>query len=183
MVLMRDWILSFVSDAGTDTRANDAGGRVADASPVIGAAQWWHQWDETAFDELAGSLIAGHLLECSAYVTGGNYAGFYEYPIEDLLDVGFGIAEVAQDGTCVITKHESLKGIVTPEVVTCQFLYELQGNVYLNSDVKANMSNIKIESVGENRVRVSGIRGFPPPSTTKLAVFHHGGYQVSTNLS
>ncbi|KAF2713517.1 DUF1446-domain-containing protein [Pleomassaria siparia CBS 279.74] len=152
-------------------------GRVADASPVIGAAWFWHGWEETDYDHLAGGLIAGHLIECSGYVTGSNFAGFTEYPLEDLYDITYGIAEVERDGSCVITKHDAKKGFVTEDIVKCQFLYELQGNVYLHSDVKAILDDVQVKGEGKNRVRVWGIKGRPPPPTTKLAIFYRAGYQ------
>ncbi|KAK7228194.1 hypothetical protein V2G26_000364 [Clonostachys chloroleuca] len=130
-------------------------GRVADASPVIAAAAWWHAWDPTDYDRLAAALVGGHLIECSTYVTGGNFSGAYRYPAETFVNLGLPIVEVAGDG----------------------FLYELQGDVYLNSDVKADVSGVKVEEVAKDRVRVEGVRGFPPPPTTKLAVFYRGGYQ------
>ena len=153
-------------------------GRVADASPVIGAAWYWHKWSDTDYDRLAGALIAGHLIECSAYVTGSNFAGFDEYPLETFVDLSYGIAEIADDGTAVITKHDGTNGLVNEDNVKCQFLYELQGGTYLNSDVSAYTTDIKIEQVGKNRVRLSNVRGNPPPPTTKLAVFYHGGYEA-----
>ncbi|KAJ4336021.1 hypothetical protein N0V87_005742 [Didymella glomerata] len=152
-------------------------GRVADASPVIGATWYWYGYADTDYDELAGALIAGHLIECSGYVTGSNFAGFHEYPLEDLFDITFGIAEIERDGACVITKHDAKKGFVTEDTVKCQFLYELQGNVYLNSDVKAILDNVQVKAEGKNRVRLWGIKGAPPPPTTKLAVFYRAGYQ------
>ncbi|KAK6501597.1 hypothetical protein TWF481_009432 [Arthrobotrys musiformis] len=158
-------------------------GRVADASPVIGAAAWWHGWDESDYDALAGSLIAGHLIECSTYVTGANFAGAYQYPVEDLLNLGLPIVEIASTGECVVTKHEALNGIVTADTVKCQLLYELQGNIYLNSDVKADISHIKVQNEAKNRVHVSGVKGFPPPATTKLAVFYRAGYQCEFLLN
>ncbi|KAK5055116.1 hypothetical protein LTR84_012864 [Exophiala bonariae] len=160
-------------------------GRVADASPVIGAAWYWHQWSDTDFDRLAGTLVAGHLIECSAYATGSNFSGFDEYPLETFVDLSYGIAEVFDDGTSVITKHENTKGLVNEDNIKCQFLYELQGGMYLNSDVAADTTNIKIEQVGKNRVRLSNIKGFAPPPTTKLAIFYHGGYeaQLLTNAT
>jgi hypothetical protein len=118
---------------------------------VIGAAWYWYSWRDTDYDRLAGALIAGHLIECSSYVTGSNFAGFYEYPLDDLYDITFGIAEVERDGTCVITKHDKKNGFVTEDTVKCQFLYELQGNIYLNSDVKAILDNVRIKTVSKNR--------------------------------
>ncbi|CAG7976296.1 unnamed protein product [Penicillium salamii] len=158
-------------------------GRVADASPVIAAAWFWHDWSETDYDCLAGSLIAGHLIECSAYVTGGNFAGFDKYDLDNLVAPGFPIAEIANDGSCVITKHPNTHGIVNADTVRCQFLYELQGDVYLNSDVCAFIGDIVIENEDNDRVQVSGIRGSPPPPTTKLAVFYPGGFEAEVLLN
>ena len=154
-------------------------GRVADASPVIAAAAWWHGWKETDYNELAGALIAGHLIECSTYITGANFTGFHQYETNDLLNLGLPIVEVEANGECVVTKHEALNGYVTSDTVKCQLLYELQGNIYLNSDVKADIKHVRIEDEAKNRVRVSGVKGHPPPPTTKLAVFYRGGWQVS----
>ncbi|KAB2578049.1 hypothetical protein BFW01_g9377 [Lasiodiplodia theobromae] len=152
-------------------------GRVADASPAVGAAAYWHSWTDQDFDCLAGALVAGHLIECSSFVTGANYSAFYEHDLDDLYDLVHPIAEISEDGTCVITKHQAGKGFVTADTVKCQFLYELQGNIYLNSDVNALLDDVCIEEIGPNRVKVSGIRGAPPPPTTKLAIFYRGGYQ------
>jgi hypothetical protein len=126
-------------------------GRVADASPVIGAAWYWHSWNDTDYDFLAGALISGHLIECSAYVTGGNFSGFMDYDSDIFIEPGFPIAEIRNDGTCVITKHEGTGGMVNEDTVRCQFLYELQGNVYLNSDVKAYLNDVVVKQVGKDR--------------------------------
>lgn len=158
-------------------------GRVSDASPVIGAAWYWHDWADSDYDSLAGALVAGHLIECTAYVTGGNFSGFTRYDQELFLNPGFPIAEIEKDGSCVITKHEGTGGFVTVDTVRCQFLYELQGNIYLHSDVKAYLSNVKVEEVSKNRVKLSGIKGAPPPPTTKAAIFYRGGYQSQMLLN
>ncbi|CAF3797181.1 unnamed protein product [Adineta steineri] len=158
-------------------------GRVADASPVIGLAAWWHDWNETNFDALAGAFVAGHLIECSSYITGCNFCDFDRYPIEKLINVGLPIAEVAHDGSCIITKHESLNGIVNVDTVKCQLLYELQGNIYVNSDVTADLTNIKITQEDLNRVYVTGAKGHPPPPTTKLAIFYIAGYQCELTVN
>ncbi|KFZ11972.1 hypothetical protein V502_07323 [Pseudogymnoascus sp. VKM F-4520 (FW-2644)] len=158
-------------------------GRVSDASPVIAAAWFWYDWAETDYTRLAGALIAGHLIECSAYVTGGNFAGFDRYPLDSLVAPGFPIAEISDDGTCVITKHPDTEGMVNVDTVRCQLLYELQGNVYLNSDVSAYIGDIVVEDAGTDRVRVSSVQGSPPPPTTKLAVFYQGGYEAEILLN
>ncbi|KAJ5747943.1 uncharacterized protein N7511_009639 [Penicillium nucicola] len=158
-------------------------GRVSDASPVIAAAWFWHSWSETDYDRLAGALVAGHLIECSAYVTGGNFSGFDRYPVDTFIHPGFPIAEIDSDGTCVISKHLGTGGLIDCDTLRCQFLYELQGNIYLNSDVSATLDDIVVEQIGENRVSVRGIRGHAPPPTTKLAVFYQGGFEAQVLLN
>jgi hypothetical protein len=151
-------------------------GRCCDASPVMGLAYWWHRWKNTEYDKLAGSLMAGHLIECGAYVTGGNYCGFKE--VEKLHQVGYPIAEIASDGTSIITKPENSNGVVTVDTTKAQLLYEIQGPYYLNPEVVAHIDEAKLEEVGRDRVKLSGIKGLPPPPTTKLAVCLFGGYQA-----
>ncbi|KAI1629844.1 hypothetical protein EDD37DRAFT_70382 [Exophiala viscosa] len=157
-------------------------GRVADASPVLGAAWWWYGWADTDYNRLAGAFLAGHLIECSAYISGSNFSGFHRFPLETFIDSGYPIAEIDEDGSCTITKHPGTNGMVTVDTVKCQFLYEIQGNMYLNSDVKALLDHVKVQQVGEDHVHVSGITGRPPPPTTKLACFYKGGFE-SQNLS
>ncbi|TVY52574.1 hypothetical protein LCER1_G007154 [Lachnellula cervina] len=158
-------------------------GRVSDASPVIAAAQWWHGWSDTAYDELAGALIAGHLIECSTYSTGANFAGFYKYETSALLDLGLPIVEIESSGECTVTKADKFNGIVNTDTIACQLLYELQGDIYLNSCVKADISNVSISQEAENRVHVEGIKGHPPPETTKLAVYYSGGWQCEITMN
>lgn len=134
-------------------------GRVSDASPVMGAAQWWHGWADSSYDELAGALLAGHLIECSTYSTGGNFSGFERFDAAQLVNLACPIAEVAADGTCIITKHEALNGFVDRDIIRCQLLYELQGNIYLNSDVKADLRHVYVKDDGENRVQIGGVKG------------------------
>lgn len=133
-------------------------GRVADASPVIAAAWFWHGWAARDYDKLAGALIAGHLIECSAYVTGGNFAGFDDeakYDLKNLVAPGFPIADINPDGSCVVTKHPGTGGVVNVDTVRCQFLYELQGTTYLNSDVSAHLKDVLIEDAGVDRYVLS----------------------------
>lgn len=103
-------------------------GRVADAAPVIGVAAWWHGWNADQLDELAGALIAGHLIECSAYVTGGYYSGFRDLVKGNRhVNMGFPIAEVDHKGECIITKEKDTGGIVNVGSCASQLLYEIQG--------------------------------------------------------
>lgn len=95
-------------------------GRVSDASPYIGAAYWWHRWERSMFTELANALVAGHLLECSTYVTGGNYSGFQELERSGWDSLGFPIGEISKDGSVVITKQRHTGGAVTVDTCSSQ---------------------------------------------------------------
>ncbi|CAO2648209.1 Nn.00g074760.m01.CDS01 [Neocucurbitaria sp. VM-36] len=151
-------------------------GRCCDASPVMGLASWWHDWKTNEYDKLAGSLMAGHIIECGAYATGGNYCGAREIPKQ--YGVGYPIAEIDADGQSTITKPANSNGAVTIDTVKAQFLYEIQGSRYLNTDVIARIDQAKLEEIGPDRIRMTGITGFPPPPTAKLAIFTRGGYQA-----
>ncbi|KAK3615999.1 hypothetical protein LTR56_026258 [Elasticomyces elasticus] len=155
-------------------------GRVTDASPVIGAAAWWYDWDRTAYDQLAGALVAGHLIECGPYATGANFSGFKEF-LPSLVDLAFPIAEILPSGECFITKSAGWSGTVNKFNITAQLLYELQGELYLNPDVVADLSKVSIDSTSQiDRIFVSGITGHPPPPTLKCMVAAEAGYQAET---
>lgn len=144
-------------------------GRVSDASPAIGAAAWWHEWSPTQFDELAGSLVTGHLIECASYVCGGYYSAFKDIlKAKKHLNVGFPIAHIHHNGETLLTKEANTGGCITVGSVTSQLLYEIQGPLYYNCDVTANLEGIKMEQVGEDQVLISGVKGSPPPPTTKI---------------
>ncbi|KAF4982855.1 hypothetical protein FZEAL_1605 [Fusarium zealandicum] len=152
---------------------------VSDAAPTIGLAAWWHNWNADNYDELAGALMAGHLIECSAFVTGGYYSRFKVLmEANKHLGLGFPIAEVASNGECIITKEEKTNGLVNIETVTSQLVYEISGPLYFNSDVVADLRDIDMKQVGEDAVHVSGVKGLPPPPTTRVGVTAHGGYQA-----
>lgn len=176
------------------TRALAAGadivvtGRVTDAALVIGPAAWRHGWDYAAaragdqatLDALAGALVAGHVIECGAQATGGNYAFFADVP--GLEHPGFPIAEVASDGSTVITKHPGTGGMVTVGTVTAQLLYEIGGPQYLNPDVTADFETIHLEQAGRDRVRISGTHGMVPPERLKVAMNYLGGFRNTLTL-
>lgn len=155
-------------------------GRVADAALVSAPAAWRFGWARDDWDRLAGAVVAGHVLECGAHATGGNYAFFREVP--GVEHPGFPIAEVYENGSCVITKHPGTGGLVSVETVTAQLLYEIAGPEYLGPDVTARFDTIRLEQEGEDRVRISGVRGAPPPATLKVAVNVLGGFRNSMTL-
>ena len=140
--------------------------RVTDAAVVIGPAAWKFNWSRTDYDALAGALAAGHIIECGAQCSGGNYAFFEEVP--SFINVGYPIAEIERDGTFTITKHPGTGGLISVGTITAQLLYEISTPAYMNPDVIAHFDTMKIEQVGEDRVRVSGTRGSTPPPTHKV---------------
>ncbi|OAA65181.1 hypothetical protein SPI_01968 [Niveomyces insectorum RCEF 264] len=157
-------------------------GRVADAGTTVGAAMWWHNWDrETDLDPLAGSLIAGHLIECSSYVCGGYYSGFKSL-MNNCENIGFPIAEVLADGSCIISKEPNTDGEVSVGTVESQLLYEIQGPLYYGSDVTARLEGVQMAQLGPDMVHVTGIKGLPAPSTTKVGITAFGGYQSEFHI-
>ena len=154
--------------------------RVTDASLVTGPAAWWHGWHREDFDQLAGAVLAGHVIECGPQATGGNYSFLDE--ITDRRYPGFPIAEVAADGSSVITKHPDTGGLVSPGTVTAQLLYEIAEPAYPNPDVVAHFDTVTLAQDGPDRVRLSGTRGSPPPATAKVAINFLGGYRNTMTL-
>jgi len=151
--------------------------RVTDAAVVVGPAAWKFGWARDDWDQLAGAVVAGHIIECGAQCTGGNYAFFRE--IDSLHRPGFPIAEMHSDGSFVITKHPGTDGEVSVGTITAQLLYEIQSQQYANPDVVARFDTIQMDQEGPDRVRVSGVRGEPAPPSTKLCINYMGGYKNS----
>lgn len=152
-------------------------GRATDAAIVCGPAAWHHGWSRTDWDQLAGAVAAGHVIECGTQATGGNYSFFTE--VEGLTHTGFPLAEVAEDGSSVITKHEGTGGEVSIGTVTSQLLYEIGGPEYFGPDVTTRFDTIQLEEEGPDRVRMHGIQGEPPPSTLKVCINKAGGFRNS----
>ncbi len=150
-------------------------GRVTDASLVVGPAIAHFGWTPSDYDALAGAVVAGHIIECGPQATGGNYAFFDEIP--DARHPGFPIAELHEDGSAVITKHDQTGGAVTAGTVTAQLLYEIGGARYAGPDVTARFDTIELTPDGVDRVRISGVRGEPPPPTLKVGLNRLGGFR------
>lgn len=154
--------------------------RVTDAAVVIGPAAWKFNWARNDFDKLAGALAAGHIIECGAQATGGNYAFFKEVPT--FKDIGYPIAEINEDGSFVVTKHPGTGGLVSVGTVTAQLLYEIGSPAYANPDVISHFDTLKIEQESEDRVYVSGCRGSSPPKNHKVCINLAGGFRNGTEL-
>ena len=156
-------------------------GRVTDASLVVGPAVAHHGWTPTSYDELAGAVVAGHVIECGTQATGGNFSGFLDLPHRDR-PLGFPVAEVAADGSCVITKHAGTGGAVTVDTVTAQLVYEIQSTRYLGPDVTVHLDTVRLEQEAEDRVAILGVAGEAPPERLKVCVNELGGWRNQVEL-
>ena len=171
------WGIKEALDTGADVVVCP---RVTDAAVVIGPAAWKFNWSRDQYDELAGALAAGHIIECGAQATGGNYSFFQEVPTFD--NIGYPIAEVYEDGSFVITKHENTGGLVSVGTVTAQLLYEIGSPAYLNPDVISHFDTLKITQESQDRVLVQNARGSSPTNTHKVCVNLVGGYRNGIEL-
>ena len=154
--------------------------RVTDAAVVIGPAAWKYNWSSDNYDALAGALAAGHIIECGAQATGGNYSFFQEVP--SFSKMGYPIAEIFEDGSFTITKHPGTGGLVSVGTVTAQLLYEIGSPAYMNPDVISHFDTLKINQEAENRVHVSGCRGSSAPKTHKVCINLAGGFRNGTEI-
>ncbi len=171
------WGIAEALAAGADVVVTP---RVTDASLVVGPAAWWHGWGREDWDALAGAVVAGHVVECGPQATGGNYAFLEE--VIDRRYPGFPIAEVAADGSSVITKHPGTGGLVSVGTVTAQLLYEIDDPAYVNPDAGALFDTLTLAQQGPDRVSITGTRGTPPPPTLKVAMNYLGGYRNTMTL-
>lgn len=158
-------------------------GRVTDASLVVGPAVAHHGWSPDQHDALAGAVVAGHVLECGTQATGGNFSGFAALPeAARARPLGFPLAELAADGSCVVTKPPGTGGAVTVDTVTAQLMYEIQSTRYLGPDVTVDLASVALAQAGPDRVAISGVRGFAPPARLKVGVNELGGFRNSVEL-
>ena len=156
-------------------------GRVTDAALVVGPALHAFGWSDGDVDAIAGAVVAGHVIECGAQCCGGNYAFFEEIP--DRERIGFPLAEVHADGSSVITKHPGTGGAVTVGTVTAQLLYEIGSPRYLSPDAVARFDSIELAQEGRDRVRISGVRGEPPPPRLKVTANLDAGWRNAMTLA
>ncbi len=154
--------------------------RVTDASLVVGPAAWWHGWGRDDLDALAGAVAAGHVIECGPQATGGNYPWLDE--VVDRRYPGYPIAEIARDGSSIITKHPDTGGVVSVGTVTAQLLYEIGEPAYPNPDVVAHFDTVELNQIAPDRVLMSRVRGTAPTGLLKVAMAYDGGYRNTMTL-
>jgi len=151
-------------------------GRMVDSALALGPLIHRFGWGPTDFEQLAGGTLAGHLIECGAQVTGGTFTDWRN--VEGWANIGSPIAECFADGTCVIAKPEGTGGLVSLGTVAEQMLYEVSDpQAYFVPDVTVDFSEVRLEQVGPDRVRVSGARGYPPTDTLKVCATYDRGWR------
>ncbi len=157
-------------------------GRVNDAALALGPMIHEFGWGPEQYDLLAKGTMAGHLLECGGQASGGNFNGGWQC-VPDLANLGFPVGEVGEDGSLIMTVHPGQGGLLTPAVLKEQLLYEISDpSAYIVADVVSDITELEMEDLGSNRVRVRGVRGHPPTSTYKVSMSYEGGYQISVGL-
>jgi hypothetical protein len=158
-------------------------GRTTDSALALGPLLHRYGWANDDWNRRAAGIVAGHLLECGGQASGGNFAGGWR-DVPRLEELGYPIAEVEPSGDFVLTKHASLGGLATPAVVKEQLLYEIgDPRAYLTPDAIADFTSLKLSDEGNDRVRISGVRGRPAPSELKVSIAVRGGYRTAAALT
>lgn len=157
-------------------------GRATDPSLVVAPMVYEFGWAWDDFDRMAAATVAGHIIECGAQCTGGNFTNWREVP--DLARIGYPIVEATPSGRFVVTKHDGTGGLVNRQTVTSQLVYEMGDPArYLTPDCIADFSSVQLQDVGTNRVEVSGVRGLPPTDTYKVSISFQDGYKLVGQLT
>ncbi len=152
-------------------------GRTTDTALTYAPMMFEHGWPANDWDKLAAGVVAGHINECGAQATGGNTG--VDWQSIDYADIGYPIIESFADGSFVVTKHQALAGRVSVATVTEQLLYEMgDPSEYITPDCIADFRTIRLEPVGDNRVRVFGVKGGTFTDRLKVSISYHAGYKA-----
>lgn len=157
-------------------------GRGTDPGLVIGPLIHEFGWTAEEYDKIAAGTVAGHIVECGAQCTGGNFTDWRD--VKDMARIGYPIIEATSDGTFVVTKHEGTGGMVTVDSVTHQLMYEMgDPENYITPDGVADFTSFTLEQEGPDRVKVSGVKGRPPTPTYKVSMSYHDGWKATGQLT
>ena len=158
-------------------------GRTTDTGLTLAPMIYEFGWKKNDFDLLSAGTIAGHILECGAQSSGGNFLGDWQ-SVPDMADIGFPIAEAFPDGEVIITKHEGTGGKVSFETVAEQLVYEIgDPQLYITPDCIADFSSVRLEDLGNDRVRVFDIKGKKETEFYKVSCSYSHGYSASASLT
>jgi len=156
-------------------------GRVTDTGLTLAPMIHEFDWSFEDYDKMSAGTIAGHIIECGAQVSGGNFTDWKK--IDDFVDIGFPIIEANSDGSFYVTKHEDTGGLISEQTVKEQLLYEIGDPAeYITPDCIADFTSLSLEEAGLNRVKVFGIKGEPETDTYKISASYNDGYKLSSTL-
>ncbi len=157
-------------------------GRVIDAGLIVAPMVYEFGWEMDQYDLVSAATVAGHLLECGGQATGGNFTDWEK--VENIHNLGFPIVEAYPDGTFDVIKHEGSGGLVSEATVKEQLVYEIRDpSAYLTADVSADFTSLQVRKKGENRVRISSVRGTAPPDQYKVSANYLDGYKITSMLT
>jgi len=156
-------------------------GRITDTSLAMAPAFYEFGWNVNDWDKIASSLVAGHIIECGAQASGGNYTDWHKVKRWD--NFGYPIICINNDGTFEVTKHKNTGGLINSDTIKEQLLYEMgDPGYYISPDVVVDFTNIKLEEIGSDRVRVYGVKGKPSTSSYKVSMSYRDGYKASGSI-
>ncbi|HYF41858.1 MAG TPA: acyclic terpene utilization AtuA family protein, partial [Ramlibacter sp.] len=157
-------------------------GRCVDSAVTLGALMHAFDWSAQDYDLLAQGSLAGHIIECGCQATGGLHTDWQDVP--DWAHIGYPVVECQADGSFVVTKPPGTGGLVNPAVVAEQMLYEIgDASRYLLPDVVCDFTGVKLTPAGEQRVRVEGAKGLPPPPSYKVSATYPDGFRCTAQLT
>ena len=157
-------------------------GRTTDTGLTLAPMIYEFDWPMRNYDLMSAGTVAGHILECGGQASGGNFLG--DWKSIELANIGFPIAEAYQNGEVIVTKHENLDGKVSDETVSEQLVYEIgDPKNYITPDCIADFTSIKLEDLGENRVKVYGVKGEAATETYKVSCSYDDGFSASASLT